>query len=902
MSMIEKLLIHYQITAEIGKGGMGEVYQAKDTKLGRDVAIKLLPEEFARDVDRVARFQREAKLLASLNHPNIASIYGLEECDGMHFLVMELIEGDTLADRIKSGPIPVEETLRLALQMAEALEAAHEKGVIHRDLKPSNIKVTPDGQVKVLDFGLAKAYAGDSEKMDPADSPTLSAAATRQGIILGTAAYMSPEQARGKLVDRRTDIWAFGVVLYEMLTGKKAFSGGDVTDTLAAVLRSEPEWESLPTNLHWRVKEVLERCLEKKARDRCGSINDARVDIQKALADPSGLFVQPSVITQPRKRVQMRLPLVVAIVILTAIIIGVGVWYLKPAEPRKVMRFSYELPQGQQFTGDIQLAVSPDGSQFVYLTTDGLYLRSVDALDARLVAGTDQYSRQPIFSPDGKWIAYWSQNDGRLKKIGISGGVPVVLCDTSVIVGGLSWSSDNTIVYTDALGGGVKRVSADGGTPELIIKAELANLGTDGIPLAPQILPDGKTLLFTNAFSVGEMTDRQITVQSLESGERKVLVGGLNARYLPSGHLVYVQVNNNIESLVAVPFDVDRMEVMSGPVPLIENISAVTLADSGTLVYVPEITGSGSGGSLRRLVWIDKEGNEEQIEAETNMYQFPKISPDGTKVALAVTKSDNQDIWIYDVTYKILERLTFDDGADSFPVWTSDSKQIIFRSDREGGGIYSKASDGTGEAEQITLDQIGWLLPFSLSDDGNTLVVQQVLGLTQIDIGMLSMDDDHAYKLLLQEDYVESHPQISPDGKWLAYCSNETGQAEVFVRPFPDVNKGKWQISTNTGNSPLWSPDGRELFYLIGDATAEAVMRVAVQTEPTFKKGAPEELFRGIYVGFYPGDFPWAIHPDGNRFLMIKTTAATAATEGKQPRINIVLNWDVELEQRVPVN
>jgi serine/threonine-protein kinase len=384
--MVGKTLVHYEITAEIGKGGMGEVYQAKDTKLGRDVAIKVLPEEFARDTDRVARFQREAKLLASLNHPNIAAIFGLEESDGTHFLVMELIEGDTLADRIKSGPIPVEEALKLALQIAEALEAAHEKGVIHRDLKPANIKVTPDGKVKVLDFGLAKAYVGDSENVSPLDSPTLSAAATQQGVILGTAAYMSPEQARGKPVDKRADIWAFGVVLYEMLTGRSAFSGGDQADTLAAVIRSEPEWNSLPTNLHWRLKEVLERCLEKKARDRYSGISDARVDIQKALADPSGLFVQPSGISKPRKRIRLGLPLVAAIVILTAIIIGAGVWYLKPSEPRRVVRLDHELPEKQSLnlafdsTFGHTLAVSPDGTRIVYSTGEGLFARSMNEL------------------------------------------------------------------------------------------------------------------------------------------------------------------------------------------------------------------------------------------------------------------------------------------------------------------------------------------------------------------------------------------------------------------------------------------------------------------------------------------------------------------------------------------
>jgi serine/threonine protein kinase len=376
--MIGKSLVHYEISAQIGKGGMGEVYQAKDTKLGREVAIKVLPEEFALDTDRVARFQREAKLLASLNHPNIAAIYGLEESDGTHFLVMELIEGETLKDRIKSGTIPVEEALKLALQMAEALEAAHEKGVIHRDLKPANIKVTPDGKVKILDFGLAKAFAGDQSNINLADSPTISAAATQQGMILGTAAYMSPEQAKGKIVYKRADIWAFGVVLFEMLTGKSLFSGEDVSSTLARVLEREPDYSTLPQMLHPRIQFMLERCLRKDPKDRYSSISDARVDIQSVLADPSGVFAQPSFITKPKKRLRVGISWLAAALVFGLVIAGVAVWYLKPPEPPDITRFYYELPEGQQFStlNAKVLAVSPDGKQFIYNTSKGIYLRS----------------------------------------------------------------------------------------------------------------------------------------------------------------------------------------------------------------------------------------------------------------------------------------------------------------------------------------------------------------------------------------------------------------------------------------------------------------------------------------------------------------------------------------------
>jgi serine/threonine protein kinase len=440
MSMIGKSLIHYEIIAEIGKGGMGEVYQAKDTKLGRDVAIKVLPEEFALDKDRVSRFQREAKLLASLNHPNIAAIHGLEESEGIHFLVMELIEGETLKDRIKSGPIPVEEALKLALQMAEALEAAHEKGVIHRDLKPANIKVTPEGKVKILDFGLAKAYAGDQGNINLADSPTISAAATQQGVILGTAAYMSPEQAKGKSVDKRADIWAFGIVLFEMLTGKQLFTGETASETLASVMKSEPEWDNLPPNLHSRIRFLLERCLEKDPKNRYSGISDARVDIQQALTDPSGLFVQPSAITRPRKRMQLGLPLVTTIAVVCIIIAALAVWLLKPSEPRQVIRLDHDLPLGQQLNRPNNvpaLAVSPDGKQFVYSTPEGLYLRSVNELNAKLIAGTEEYPLMPFFSSDGKWIGYWTAT-GQMKKISVNGGAPVVLCETGAFAAA-SW-------------------------------------------------------------------------------------------------------------------------------------------------------------------------------------------------------------------------------------------------------------------------------------------------------------------------------------------------------------------------------------------------------------------------------------------------------------------------------
>jgi serine/threonine protein kinase len=915
--MIGKTLGHYQIANQLGKGGMGEVYQAKDQVLGREVAIKVLPEEFARDADRVARFQREAKVLASLNHPNIASIHGLEESGGTKFLVLELVEGNTLADRIKAGPMPVEESLKLALQIAEALEAAHEKGVIHRDLKPANIKVTLDGNVKVLDFGLAKAFEGNQE-VNLSNSPTLSDAATRQGVILGTAAYMSPEQARGKGVDKRADIWAFGCVLFEMLTGQAAFQGEDVTVILAAVVKGGANLDLLPANIHPRVREVITRCLQKDQKRRYSSITDARYEIEQALADPGGVLVQPVTIAEPRKKLRIVLPWIAAVVVLSAIT-GAIVWKLRTPEPRRVMRFSCELPEGRQFSrtqfGAISLAVSPDGSQFVYGTTEGLYLRSVDALDARLIAGTDKDSMQPFFSPDGQWIGYISKSDLKLKKIAISGGAPVVLCDTGLIVIGASWDSDNTIVYSDLLGGGVMRISANGGTPESLVRMSVADAGKSGTPVIPQILPDGKTLLFTNAFDLN-LANMQIVIQSLKSGERKVLLrSGAGAMYLPTGHLVYGLLNNNILNLLAIPFNLDKLEVTGGSVPVLEGIGAFAISDSGTLVYVspPRIAAeskSEAGARVavslgRTLVWVNRQGKEEPLAAAPNEYSFFKISPDGTRVALTVGANPNQDIWIWDVVRETMTRLTFDERDDSVPLWTPDGKRIVYSSNRKAGTpgvIYWKAADGTGEVEKLAPASNRELIPFSMSKDGKTLALWEItLAPMQTDIGMLSMEGDHTRKPLLQEKYNEDYPQISPDGRWLAYQSNESGKYEVYVRSFPDVNKGgRWQISTNGGDSPLWSPDGRELFYRSGDS----FMAVKVETEPTFRPAKPGVLFRGTYfsTGARIDCTLWDISPDGKRFLMMKPPASTgAAPEAAGPRkINIVLNWFEELKQRVP--
>jgi len=897
--MIGKMLGHYQITNQLGKGGMGEVYQAKDNKLGRNVAIKVLPEEFARDSDRVARFQREAKLLASLNNTNIAAIYGLEESGGTNFLVLELVEGETLADRIEAGPIPVEESLKLALQIAEALEAAHEKGVIHRDLKPANIKVTPEGKVKVLDFGLAKAYSGDKEELYLSNSPTLSHAATQQGVILGTAAYMSPEQAKGKTVDKRADIWAFGCVLFEMLMGKPAFPGEEVSEILASVIKGDASLSLLPTNLHPRVREAITRCLQKDLKKRYRDIADARYEIELSLADSSGVLARPVTIMESRKKLRTLLPWIAAI-ILSGIIVGVVVWKLKTPESLHVTRFVQYLTEDQQFANQAApfLAVSPNGRQFVYCTGKGLYLRSMEELDVRLISGANDNPTTPFFSPDGEWIGYLSLADNKLKKVSINGGPPVRLCDVSGdSVVGASWGVDDTIVYGAREGGkGIMRVSASGGIPKLLIPRDKE------IFYHPRLLPGGKSVMFT----LGTNEGYKIVVQSLESRERKVLFKGDCAWYLPTGYIVYVLDYD----LYAVPFDLDTLQP-GAPIPVVEGLfrqrpsyaPQYAVSVSGTLIYLPKAI---TAASERTLVWVDRMGKEDPLKLPPRMYHDPRISPDGKQVALDFEMGGSLSIWIWDLIRETMTRLTPDAVYDAMPLWTPNGQRIIFASSRRGRGsyeLYSKAANGTGEVEKIgSLLDSGYNFPCSWADkNGSTLILLNTKKgyEAESDIGTLSMNRDHAQSPLLNEMYSEYSPRISPDGGLLAYVSSESDTSEVYVRPYPEVNKGKWPVSTGGGSDPLWSPDGRELFY----RNADAFMAASVKTEPTFSIEKPKMLFQGKYI-MYDGmrDFnPWDIHPDGKRFLLMKEGGSMASPAGGPRKINIVLNWFEELKQRVPV-
>jgi serine/threonine-protein kinase len=671
-----------------------------------------------------------------------------------------------------------------------------------------------------------------------------------------------------------------------MLTGRQLFTGETVSETLAAVLMREPDFSTLPLNLHPRIRLLLERCLEKEPKNRYHDIADVRVDIQKALADPSGVLVQPVTIIKPRRGLRLGLPWVAAAVVLAAIIAGLAVWKLKLPEPHQVIRSEYTVPEGQQLGSDLPtLAVSPDGKQFVYSTPKGLYVRSLDEFDAKLIIGTETNPVNPFFSPDGKWIGYFSRSDNKLKKLAISGGAPVTLCDASFVLGA-NWGADDRIVYGD-YPKGIQGVSANGGTPELILKGYL---------ILPQPLPDGKSVLFTSG-----PPPYKIIVQSLQSGERKELFAGDSARYLSTGHIVYGVENN----LLAVPFDLKTLKVTGGPIPVVEGVWRATanraphyaVSDSGTLAYIPGKTGA---AGQRTLVWVDRKGKDVPIAAAPNSYDAPRISPDGTRVALDVGTDNKSDIWILDLLRETMTRLTFNESSEC-PIWTPDGKRIAF-----GSGplpkteVYWKAADGTGADERLSSEEQIYQEPMSWSRDGKTLLITMLSLKTnsfRTNIDALPMEGSHNLKPLLQDNFNETYPKISPDGRWVAYVSDESGKGEIYVRPFPEVNKGKWQVSTSGGDIPLWSPDGRELFYLSYDS----VMAVSVETRPTLSFGTPKTLFRLTYIAgnTYPG-MPWDISPDGKRFLMIKEVGPTGKPAEAPRKINIVLNWIDELKQRVP--
>ena len=832
------MLGSYSVTAKIGEGGMGEVWQARDTKLDWDVALKVLPEAFTSDPDRLARFEREAKVLASLNHPNIAAIHGLEESDGIRALVLELVEGPTLAERIAQGPIPLDEALPIARQIAEALEAAHERGVIHRDLKPANVKVKADGMVKVLDFGLVKAFQPDASDPNLSASPTISltAAATQMGMVIGTAAYMAPEQASGKTVDKRADVWAFGVVLYEMLTGTRPFVGDDVSKTLARVIDREPDWAALPDTVPPVLSSFLRQCLQKTPQRRIRDIGDVRLAMEGAFETTLSAPTEPAV--APRLQVWQRPGAVLAIAMIAVLGTGLAVWSLTRlvgTPPSLPTRFALTPPS--DVTIGIQgLAMSPDGRTVVFdgrPPTGGsqLYRRRLDELEATPIPGTES-GQLPFFSPDGLWVGFFAS--GTLKKVSLDGRPPVTLCVVPGARRGASWASDDTILFNFSGSNGMWRVAAAGGEAEPLA----ATTGPDpGVDLRwPDMLPDGSAALITVWAST--LNDAQVGVVSLATGELTPLVAGSSPRYSPTGHIVYWRE----DSLWAVPFDAQQRELTGAAAPVVEDVRAnagglahFALGGEGSVVYGP-----GSAASRRMLVWVDREGQEEPVGVTPRIYSTPRVSPDGTQLAFRVLDGED-DIWTYHLGRQTSQRLTYHPSGDGDPVWTADGTKVaFFAAGRDGGpGVFWKAADGTGDAERLSTGAHG---PDSVYPDGARLVfADRGSGL---DIGWLVLDGDSNPEPLYGSSFNEGGAVVWPDGQWMAYEADDSGRFEVYVRPFPNVDDGRWQISTAGGAEPVWGPAGRELFY----RTNSEVVAVAISEGPPSTWSSPIALFADQYV------------------------------------------------------
>ncbi len=888
----------YEILSLLGKGGMGEVYRARDSKLKRDVAVKVLPDEFSRDPERVNRFQREAETLASLNHPNIGTIYDMQAVDGARFLILELVEGETLGDMIRRrGRLPLEEAISIGRQICEALEAAHEKGIVHRDLKPDNIKINPDGMVKVLDFGLAR-IAATSTPTNLSHSPTLTAA-SETGAILGTPAYMSPEQAKGAPGDHRSDVFSFGCVWFEMLTGKQAFKRETVAEILSEILLREPDLTELAA-FDYRVSNLLARCFHKSPTRRWQAVGDLRIELE-ALAEPSTLVVA----SQTAK--VNRLPQL-ATIALTAIIVAIAMWVaVRPptVTAPSVQRFSIVLPEDQRFgpeTGVQLISLSRDGNRLAYVANNQIYLREMASLDSRPVSGATvppaARIASPFFSPDGQWLGF-STREGdayALKKIPINGGNPVTICQL-ILAPNLSfnWTGDQ-IFFSNAFG--ISQVSASGGEPRIVVPAERPRIVS-----SPEIVADGNAVLYTSTTFMDPnripWDAGQIIAQRLPTGLPKVLInGGSAVRYLPTGHLIYARGN----ALFAVAFDVKKIEIRGNVVPVLEDVGRVHFSDSalfsysdtGTLAYIP-----GNQDAGYALALADRQGKVERLNFPTQKYQLPRISPDGKQFAVA---TEEGILWIGDLRANgPLRKLTFQ-GRSNNPIWTPDGRFIIFQSDRDGSPvIFRKRADGTGTDETLTKLDNGASrhVPQAVSPDGNSLLLgidQQ--GATQ-SLWTLQLNGNHELKPFTNiPNAHQVQASFSPDGKWVSYVSDEPPKSGfvLFAKPFPDDGT-KFQIATELSRAPVWSPDGKELFY---QSNMRGLMAVPIQTGPPFKVGnavpaGPKDIVMPI-----PGSRNFDVTRDGKQFLVV-VLGDTKTNAPPRQQINIVLNWFEELRQRAPV-
>jgi hypothetical protein len=886
----------YEIVAPLGAGGMGEVYRARDERLGRDVALKILPQVFAPDAERMARFEREAKVLASLNNPYISALYGLEDSGGIRALVMELVEGPTLADQLRQGPLLVEDALPIAQQIAEALEYAHERGIVHRDLKPANVKITSDGQVKVLDFGLAKALADEGTEGTSSDSPTLTSPATRAGVLLGTAAYMAPEQARGKRVDRHADIWAFGCVLYEMLTGKRSFAGETTSDTLAAILRADPEWKALPPNLPPAVRRLLERCLEKDPKRRLQAIGDARIELEEAGSKPkdSGLAAPITVITRfsggRRTIIWTVAGLVIGAMVAAAILLTLEA---RRAAPSWIY-LSIALPPGESLDPEgTNPAVSADGTEIAYVAkrTGGqpqIWLRKLDDFAAKPVPGTDG-AANPFFSPDGEWLGFFT--DQKLLKVAVSGGPPHALCDVSGHGLG-SWDADGTIYFNPSVQGffGLRRISSAGGQSQPVLSPDIAR---GELSFArPQVIP-GEQALLVRVMKGFNMEQAAVAILSLKTGKHQTLIEGAgSAFYVPPRFLVFARSG----AIWGVSVDLRHLRVVGTPVRIVEgvsnsgdNVEQFAVSANGLLLFVSGTSWSPTGVAPdRQLVEVTRTGELRLLSQDIRGFEDLALSPDGQHLAMTV-EGPEWNIWTYDLRRNALSRLTFqNDNRD--PYWTADGKQVVYTSMRDNNwGLYGKSADASGPEHPIFTSD-NWTFGSSFSPDGRDLLFTQFDAVSGADIWVQHVRDGVKPNAFLQTPFNEWFAQFSPDGRWVAYESNESGRAEVYVRPFPGPG-GKWPISSEGGTRPVWPHKDHEIFYFNGGK----LMAVPVQTSPTFSAGSPHVLFDKEFLA--TGHF-YDASPDGQHFFFIRNVTPTNAPT----QINVVLNLVEELTRRMRAN
>jgi len=881
------VLGHYLVGDLIGKGGMGEVYRARDATLGRDVAIKVLPEIVSQDIERLRRFEREARLLAQLNHPHIATIHGLEESEGRRFLVMELVLGETLAERISRGPIPVDEALPLFIQVAEGLDAAHEKGILHRDLKPANVKITPDGQVKILDFGLARVLsAGEDVSAELSQSPTWTRGGDSEAIE-GTASYMSPEQARGRPVDERTDVWAFGCCLFEALTGRKAFDGETVTDVLAAIVHKEPDVAALPAATPAPVRRLIERCLRKEPRRRLRDAADIRIELEEASGpQPIGVLTKP---TRTRGS-YLGYVLVAGVAALLASLTRGIVPEPEVAPVRLTIATKHRAVDVGRTSGNI-FAVSPDGSSLIYAGIEGgtshVYRRALDEFEPRQIPDTEG-ARYPFYFTNGLSIGFISRE--RLMTMPLTSGSTAV---EEREFGqewdwGMSGGPDGDIVLGSA-SGGLLRLSGKAGqgtrlTDRRSDRGELAHAN-------PHHLPDGRGLLFTVATRGGS----RIAFLSFGSGEWHLLddagTGG-SPRYVDPGYLVFARASGQGTDLLAARFDPVRGQLESAPAVVVRGIEGgavngrdygyYDVAHSGTLAYLAAGT-----AHERSLVWVDASGRLTEVTERRRNYEYPRISPRGDRIAVTVHSAEH-DVWIHEVGRDALTRMTTA-GANGHPVWTPDGSYIFHTFDQASGqrDIYRKKSDGTGESEPVGFgEDREW--PSDFTPDGRTLVYYEndVKSLADIWVS----ESGGSPRPLIQTPFNEYWPRLSPDGRFLSYSSDESGRDEVYVQPFPEVNR-RWLVSTNGGREALWSRDGKTIFYREDDK----MMSVAVETAPDFSAASPKVLFENpaYHRNFTSGEFNYDVAPDG-RFLMIRREDALVDLH-----VNVVLNWTEELKRLV---